>query len=252
MKKLNRTSMRALCGAMLVAGLLLASTEVPQIAFAQDAAAIDGGVVAYDGRTKELTYSGDAQHAFTFDGVMPGDTVSWEFKVRASGLNRPVSLYMRQGNDSAVLTELSSVSLDIELDGRVVYEGTLDDGLSGASAIKLAELENGSTHSCRFTIGVPVELGSETMGALAELDWQLVVQDDGESDGGQDGQGDQGDQGGPGGNGDVGSGAGGTGPLPQTGDASAAQVCLLMLAGTGVLVVAAVLGRCERSDASES
>lgn len=214
---------RAASCALLAASLVFcAIAATPGRAYAREVVEHRGGTVTHDGRTGRLSYGGDAGHVFDFRGVMPGDTVTWSFDISARDVEHPVSLYVLGADGGVVPPELAGVVLRLECDGRPIYKGPLTEGFAGAEPIELVDLEGSSTHVCSMSVEVPVELGPESMGALGEVGWQLIVQDDGAI---------------------LPEGEWHAGGLPQTGEMAIPLAGLLGIAGAGILAIPVLLRR---------
>ncbi len=154
----------------------------------------------YDGTDKEW-HGEDLQESdvfMSFDGAVPGDTLSHDAEIRLDRPLEPVTLYVKLDCDDATARALSDVTCSVSMDGRVVGAATL--GELAVTPMSVGTYSAAATIDMHVEMTLPTSLGNEHQHEIYPVGWRFIAQ---EQDGSKPGDGPS---------------AGGTELLPQTGD----------------------------------
>ena len=208
-----------------------------------------GTVTCRNQETKlSVEFNGKAQKLMSVPGdffanmgtAMPGDTFSDTISL-SNTAKKAVSLSFRtavEGQNQEQTALLKGIPLTISLDGKQVYQGTLDSpGLKKEHS--LGNYAPGKTGKMSFTLAIPSEWDNAYALREAEVQWIFTVRQ-------KDAEGSEGGDGGLDGSGDAGNtgsavvrnmGASAASPV-KTGDVSGVEAAILLLLGSGGVLLA--------------
>lgn len=229
---------------VLAGALALAAVAVMAAGFAASpqTAYADGEsepAVIYDAQDKKLYGEGisESQLAEAFSDMVPGDTHSFTFMLRAEHLSGAATFYLASDFTDEVEDLLEGAQVSVDVDGSRAGEGVVGEQDALTQGVKLIMLKGDGTASVTINVALPTSAGNETMGRTLPLDWLITVADESDLGGGStDGSGGA-ESSKPSAQGSLGK------LLPKTGDESLMPIAVAVCCGAIVLAAGLVLSK---------